>query len=62
MVMSSCVHNAVSTTSADKPLPCTLDDRCVSGPGELDGVVSVVVMSAAVATAIAYTVYHRMHD
>jgi hypothetical protein len=59
VMTSACMHNAVSSTSPDQPPACTFDDRCVSGTGELDGVVSVAVASAAVITAIAFAIYQR---
>jgi hypothetical protein len=62
VMTSSCVHDAVSNTSPDRAGLCTFEDRCVSGPGEYDGVVSVVVTSAVVATVIAYTVYQQMSE
>ncbi len=62
VMTSSCLRNVVSDKSPDRAGLCTFEDRCVSGTGEYDGVVSVVVTGAVVATVIAYTVYQQMSE
>jgi len=66
MVLSSCLHSGAlsgpSGAATGGLPPCTFDERCVSGSGELDGLVSVAVTSAVVFSAVAFTVYQRMKD